>query len=75
MIKAEDIVMDPVYNVMYIPKSGIGFEPTVLFSATSTHDSYVFNQRKGVTMMWVLAQRPIDRGKPRTKSVCFEVKI
>ena len=51
MIKAEDISMDPVYNAMYVPKSGTSFELTVLFSAASTHDGHVFNQRKGLVMM------------------------
>ena len=45
MIKAEDIALDPASNAMYISKKGTGFEPTVLFSAASTHDSHVFNQR------------------------------
>ena len=38
---------------MYIPEGCTGFEPTVLLSATSTHDGQVFYQRKGLAMMWV----------------------
>jgi len=32
VVKAKDIALDPASNAMYIRKSGIGFEPTVLFS-------------------------------------------
>ena len=53
MVEADDIALDPASNAMYVPESGTGFEPTVLFSAASTHDGHVFNQRKGVAMMWV----------------------
>jgi len=38
---------------MYIPEGCTGFEPTVLLSATSTHDGHVFYQRKGLAMAWV----------------------
>jgi len=53
VVVAEDIALDPASNTMYAPKGGTGFEPTVLFSAASTHDGHVFNQRKGLSMMWV----------------------
>ena len=54
MVKAEDIVLDPVSNAMYIPKSYTSFEPTVLLSVSSTHDGHVLYQRKGLAMMWVV---------------------
>ena len=41
MVKAEDIALDPVSNAMNIPKGCTGFEPTVLLSASSTHDGHV----------------------------------
>ena len=53
MVKAENIALDPASNTMYIPKSCIGFKPTVLLSATRTHDGHVLYQRKGLAMMWV----------------------
>ena len=53
MVKAEDIALDPASNAMNIPKGFTGFEPTVLFSASSTHDGHVLYQRKGLVMMWV----------------------
>jgi len=54
VVEAEDIALDPMSNAMYVPENGTGFEPTVLFSVASTHDGHVFNQRKGVAMMWVV---------------------
>jgi len=53
VIEAEDIALDPMSNAMYVPESCACFEPTVLLSATSTHDGHVFYQRKGLAMMWV----------------------
>ena len=52
MIKAEDIVLDLVSNAMYIPKGCTGFEPTILLSASNTHNGYVLYQRKGLAMIW-----------------------
>jgi len=51
MVKAEDIALDPAYNAMNISKGCTGFEPTVLLSATSTHDDHVLYQRKGLPIM------------------------
>ena len=51
VVEAKDIALDPASNAMYVPKGGTGFEPTVLFSAASTHDGHVLNQRKGLAMM------------------------
>jgi len=45
--------LDLASNAMYIPKGCTSFEPTVLLSATSTHDDHVLYQRKGLAMMWV----------------------
>ena len=53
MIKAEDIALDLSSNAMNIPKGCTGFEPMVLFSASSTHDGHVLYQKKGLAMMWV----------------------
>jgi len=53
VVKAKDVVMDPSSNVMYVPKSGTGFKPSILFSAASPHDGHALNQSKGVTMVWV----------------------
>jgi len=53
VVDANYIALDSASNTMYVLESGTGFEPTVLFSAASTHDGHVFNQRKGVAMMWV----------------------
>jgi len=46
-------VLDSASNTMYIPESCTGLEPTVLLSATSTHDGHVFYQRKGLVIVWV----------------------
>ena len=35
VVEVEDIALDPASNAMYVPKSGTGFEPTVLFSAVA----------------------------------------
>ena len=52
MVKAEDIALDLASNAMYISKGCTGFEPTVLLSATSTHDGHVLYQRKRLAVMW-----------------------
>ena len=42
MVEAEDIALDPASNAMYVPEGCSGFEPTVLLSATNTHDGHIF---------------------------------
>jgi len=53
MVKTEDIVLDPVSNAMNISKGRNCFEPTVMLSASSTHDGHVLYQKKVLIMMWV----------------------
>ena len=36
MVKPKDIALDPASNTIYVSEGGIGFEPTILLSATST---------------------------------------
>ena len=43
VVKAKNIVLDPASNAMYVMKSGIGFEPSIMFSAASPHHGQVLN--------------------------------
>jgi len=43
VVEAEDIALDLASDAMDVPEGGIGFEPTVLLSVTSTHDCHVFD--------------------------------
>jgi len=54
VVKAKDIALDSASNAMYVPKSGIGFEPSILFSAAGPDHGHVLNQRQGVARCGLL---------------------
>ena len=43
MVKPNDVALDLASNAMYVTKSSIGFEPSILFNAASAHYSHVLN--------------------------------
>jgi len=43
VVKAKDIALNPASNAMYVTKSSIVFEPSILFNTASPHCSHVLN--------------------------------